>query len=47
MLTKTFITKKVVEQTTEGQLCRHNAMKVLRVTGKESHNIYHNLVIVL
>ena len=40
MLTKTFAVKNVVEQTTEGQLFRHNAMKVLRSTGEESHDIY-------
>ena len=43
MLTKTFTVKKVVEQKTEGQLFRHNAMKVLRPTGEELHDIYtHN-----
>ena len=40
MLTKTFTVKKVVEQITEGQLFRHSAMKVLRPTGEESHDIY-------
>ena len=40
MLTKTFTVKNVVEQTTEGQLFRHNAMKVLRSTGEESHDIH-------
>ena len=40
MLTKTFTVKKVIEQKTEGQLFRYNAMKVLRPTGDESHDIY-------